>query len=376
MKRDRSAYERDEECLKYNVTENVKVSLLAAANEYEDANAGASTQRQMTPLNYELGLTTMPTLDEGEEDKEEGEQQIPKGRGSGTSPRRPSTEADPIALALTEGPGVKAHFLINLQPAAGSDFCKLLYERRRLSAQLFGVDATHLYPLHISATGFLEIEVSLIPRLVQIMKDILVEEFTETSRVTVGRVICTPTGYVLFDIVAPAISGFSRKLADRSQKELEVTIRPKAVNHISLACSRNSEAVRDDIKRIYEPEAGNSGAEMLQAVSSGAPFDLVLSRLLRRSSFEAWAREGPHKFAEVARLPVRTFRPRLGAAPGGDTVSESGLASGDAASKGAAAGGDAVSESGAASEDAAPKGAVAGGDAASESGAASEDAAS
>ena len=85
MKRDRLAYLRDEDTQKYLVTENVKVSLLAAANEFEEQNPGSGCQRQTTPLNYELGLTTMPTIQD-QDDEEEGEEEA-RGVGSRESSR-------------------------------------------------------------------------------------------------------------------------------------------------------------------------------------------------------------------------------------------------------------------------------------------------
>merc|ERR1712176_593488 len=120
---------------------------------------------------------------------------------------------------------------------------------------------------------------------------------------TVGNVICTKTGYVLFDMQASAITSFSQRLGEKSARELGLNIRPKAVNHISLACNRPEEDIRDKIKAIYEPQDGELEGPVRDIYQS-ATFDLVLSSLLHRSSFERMAEDGPHRFREVARIPV------------------------------------------------------------------------
>eukprot|EP00927_Polykrikos_kofoidii_P049209 TRINITY_DN43304_c0_g1_i1.p1 TRINITY_DN43304_c0_g1~~TRINITY_DN43304_c0_g1_i1.p1 ORF type:complete len:1767 (-),score=274.93 TRINITY_DN43304_c0_g1_i1:68-5302(-) len=314
MKRDRKAYERDEETIKYHVTENVKVSLLAAADEFEGQNSGVTAHRQSSPLTYELGLAAMPTIQDDEDEEHEAddtavgpEHVATKSEEADAATVTPTVSMDvtgSTAVATPSSPPAclgKKTFLINLQPTVGSDFELALYACRESCKEKFGADATHLYPLHISATGFLEIEEDKVERLVKLMQEIVQAELSSGKQVTVGKVICTETGYVLYDINAPAICSFSKKLVERSSRELDVYIRPKNVNHISLACNHPEPASREAIRAIFEPEGDDA---MKKAVGS-ATFDLVLSRLERRSSCEALAEHGPHKFTVMTRIPLK-----------------------------------------------------------------------
>eukprot|EP00929_Paragymnodinium_shiwhaense_P046886 TRINITY_DN23838_c0_g1_i1.p1 TRINITY_DN23838_c0_g1~~TRINITY_DN23838_c0_g1_i1.p1 ORF type:complete len:1778 (-),score=399.41 TRINITY_DN23838_c0_g1_i1:81-5414(-) len=322
LKRDRQVFERDEETLKYQVTENVKVSLLAAANEFEEQNPGLSAIRQTTPLHYELGVTKRDAADDDGLTNGEPEQGHAGAAGTvaaaggasgvatGSSASAPSQVPPakvPKALPVA---GSTASLLINLQPAVGSSFHRLTYDCRDRAAALYGKDSTHLYPLHISATGFLEMSEGLVEALLRLLREALSQEFAKCDRIKVGKVICTPTGYVLYDIDAPAISGFARRLAEQGSWDLGVTIRPKAGNHISLACNRPDEGVRDLIRKVYEPTGEDSCeaelAEELRASCHSATFDVVVSRLLSRGVFEDFEQTGPHNFVEVARIPVCT----------------------------------------------------------------------
>mmetsp|Transcript_120231 Transcript_120231/g.268726 ORF Transcript_120231/g.268726 Transcript_120231/m.268726 type:complete len:452 (-) Transcript_120231:62-1417(-) len=326
LKRDRKSYNRDSETLRYHVTENVKVSLLAAANEYEEQNPGETACRQTSPLSWELGLTAMPTIhDEGEENEPESDTALPATVAEGDLDAKPRATQmngrsfkDFISSAATTGKDIQAaseeseapaSYLVNLQPSPGSRFHRLIYQLRQRCADLHGLDPTHLYPLHVSVTGFFEAPSSEIARLVVLMEELLAKELSTAGRVTVGKVITTKTGYVLFDMQAVAIHGFSQRLGELSMRALNgVSIRPKAVNHISLACDRPDEEVRERIRRIYDPDAiaevdPESAAQVREAYSSPS-FDLVLSKLLKRSSFERMEEDGPHSFEEVARIPV------------------------------------------------------------------------
>lgn len=329
LKRDPHTFERDRETLRYHVTENVKVSLLAAANEYEEQNPGESVARHTSPLSFELGLSAMPTIhdDENEEEdgrntrgsraraaseeglKESNDYKIGKAHGMNATTER-SIEGlgrehvgDPAPWPdrRPEEAEAPASYLVNLQPSMGSRFHEVLYERRAACAATFGADPTYLYPLHVSVTGFFEAPSFTIRPLVTLMRALLHQCEEEADEVTVGNVICTKTGYVLFDMKAAAITSFSQRLGERSARELNVHIRPKAVNHISLACDRHDEDSRENIKSIYE---GTYIGEVVEDLTQSAKFDIVLSRLLARSSFERLAEDGPHAFAELARLSL------------------------------------------------------------------------
>jgi len=308
----------------------VKVSLLAAAEEYEEKNPGESAKRHITPLLFELGVTAMPTIhDEGEEE-EDGEATDESRRSSKVHERPISSvspadaasasaggdlagevgEAEAMCAGVTPQGGdpigeAPASYLVNLQPSPNSNFCKVIYERRAECAKIFGADPSYLYPLHVSVTGFFEAYQSQVTALAEAMKQELHKEMEDSQKVAVGKVICTKTGYVLFDLQAKAVTAIAQRLGERSSRELGVHIRPKAVNHISLACNRPDEETREKIKAIYEPQEDEpGGAEILEAYAT-ASFDLVLSRLIIRSSFERMAEDGPHKFTEVIRLPVQ-----------------------------------------------------------------------
>ena len=73
MKRDHQVFHRDEDTQRYHVTENVKVSLLAAAKEYEEQNPDQTCSRQPQPLTYELGVQAMPTIHDAGDEEEAAE---------------------------------------------------------------------------------------------------------------------------------------------------------------------------------------------------------------------------------------------------------------------------------------------------------------
>jgi len=331
MKRDRRVYERDEDTVRYKVTENVKVSLLAAAQEYEEQNAGESACRQTSPLTYELGLAGMPTIQDESDEEEEVVDGTPGSETNSVDRQKPTSvsahaaeedtapcnaaESHPAGItsvsvmsAVTDGGKEKIEmstYLVNLQPVRGSLFFQVMNHKRESSADLFGNDPTYLYPLHASVTGFFEANPRCIQDFVSMMNQLLASELSAMSRVSVGEVICTKTGYVLLDIVAPSIAAFAVRLKEKAHHDFGIHIRPKAVNHISLACNRPHEETRLKMQENYSLSANGTGDEFREACAS-AQFDIVLSKLLRRSAFEALAKDGPHSFEEVVRIPVMT----------------------------------------------------------------------
>merc|ERR1712050_415880 len=143
-----------------------------------------------------------------------------------------------------------------------------------------------------------------IKQLTNLIHEMLQRELRDSGGVTVGQVICTKTGYILIDTKAVGITNFAQRLGEVSARQLGLHIRPKAVNHISLACNRPEEAIREKIKAIYvPPESEVEEYQRVTEIVASGKFDLVLSRLLARSSFERFAEEGPHKFLEVTRIP-------------------------------------------------------------------------
>ncbi|CAK0797404.1 unnamed protein product [Prorocentrum cordatum] len=222
LKQDRNTFERDSEPMRYHVTENVKVSLLAAANEYEEQR-DESAHRHVAPLAFELGRTSMPTIQDAGEDEEEAAEKDIKRASKTRSKKSPAVRAakspalgsadpPPIDLppALTAIPDrgpcpspsdedVSHQYLVNLQPSPGSAFSKAVYDKRAECASVMGVDPTHMYPLHVSVTGFFEATQSQLGPLRRMLHELLQSELQGTSeRIRVGEVICTSTGYVLF----------------------------------------------------------------------------------------------------------------------------------------------------------------------------------
>jgi len=239
----------------------------------------------------------MPTIhDEGEEEEEadgpkEG-QKCNVSPADAASAAAGGDAAGEIAAAEAPPAGVQPSgtdmknetpnsYLVNLQPTQGTDFHRVIYQLRKETADRFGTDPTHLYPLHVSVTGFFEAYDSQVEPLIKAMRELLKQSCEGQRAVTLGQVICTKTGYVLFDMQAESITAFSQCLGERSSRELGVHIRPKAVNHISLACNRPDEAVRDQIKAMYDCRPGDSGGPERSDIYRRAAFDLVLSRLRR-----------------------------------------------------------------------------------------------
>jgi hypothetical protein len=270
---DRLRYQRDSEPVRYQVTENIKVSLLAAAKKYTEVHPEMEVVRQTAPLGYDLGILNMNVkLDDG---------QLPQ-----------ESEA--------EKQEVVGEYIINLQPSPGTPFYDYLYAKRAECAEAFGKDPSHLYPIHISVTGFFESSKAVRDSLVNMIQEVLTEELSELkgeSAVKVKDCLSVNVGYVIWDVDAIAITAFAKTLSLRA-KDLGLNIRAKAVNHISLAMGRPDPEQRRQIEDIY--------AAVHDKVKRRAEFDIVLSRRVFRASFDRLEVDGPHGFKEVARVPCTT----------------------------------------------------------------------
>jgi hypothetical protein len=266
---DRLKYSRDEEAFRYQVTENIKVSLLAASVEYSEVHPECEVVRQTAPLGYDLGMASMPTIkDEGEEDGQDD-------------------DLDDDALG---------EYIINLQPTQDTSFRQYLYDKRAELADKFGKDPTYLYPLHVSVTGFFEATRPCIDKVVSMLSEIISEELSEirnNEAVMAKEVLSVNAGYVLMDLEAPSITNFAKALSLRA-KDLGLNIRPKSVNHISLAMGRPDAEQRRQIQDMYASDP--------DSLKKDATFDLVLSRRTFRGSFERLDVDGAHQFKEVARV--------------------------------------------------------------------------
>jgi len=272
---DRLKYHRDDFTTRYQVTENIKVSLLAAANEYSEINPHMEVVRQTALLGFDLGVVTMPTIKDEDEDAEQS------------------------AEKTNKNDEIQHEYIINLQPSAGSPFATDLYAKRKQTAELFGRDPSYLYPLHVSVTGFFESNKPTIQAVAQAMRETLSEELSEIREQAVEAldILSVNAGYVLQDLKAPAITCFAKSLSARC-KDLGVTVRPKAVNHITLAMARPDAEVRRKIQDIYATD--------VDKLKSQATFDVVLSRRTFRGSFDRIDVDGPHQFKEVARICCST----------------------------------------------------------------------
>lgn len=282
LQRDRHVYERDESSFKYSVTENIKVSLLAAASEHHELYGGRVVRESM-PLMYELGMAAMPTIKDDDDEV---------ARAPGRSGRAQDGPYPPLS------PGREYEYIINLQPARESPFLKMLYHKRAACAETFGMDPTYLYPFHVSVTGFFKSTPDKVGRLVEMMTHLLGDSLAhvDVDPVAVTHFLGTADGYVLIDVRSAVIRDLAKKLSEQAAAELGLKIRPKEVNHISVASERLDHEERGEIQELYDSDVASC--------REGATFDLVLSRLVRRSSFAKLAQDGSHKFAEFARLPV------------------------------------------------------------------------
>merc|ERR1711871_1833049 len=102
------------------------------------------------------------------------------------------------------------------------------------------------------------------------IQEVLTEELSELkgeNAVKVKDCLSVNAGYVLWDIEALAITAFAKTLSVRC-KDLGLSIRAKAVNHISLAMGRPDPEQRRQIEDIY--------AAVHEKVRRRAAFDIVL----------------------------------------------------------------------------------------------------
>merc|ERR1719421_2660015 len=96
---------------------------------------------------------------------------------------------------------------------------------------------------------------------------------------------------------APGITSFAKTLSARC-KDINLSIRPKAVNHMSLGMGRPDPELRREIQDLYALDPEN--------LKSKATFDIVLSKRTFRGSFDRLDVDGPHQFKEVTRISCST----------------------------------------------------------------------
>merc|ERR1711972_180892 len=102
--------------------------------------------------------------------------------------------------------------------------------------------------------GFFESSKVDIDSLLALIQEIVSEELSELrdcETVMVKDCLSVNAGYVLWDIVAPAITSIAKSLSLRAKDQIGLNIRPKAVNHISLAMGRPDPEMRRKIQDAY-----------------------------------------------------------------------------------------------------------------------------
>jgi len=109
------------------------------------------------------------------------------------------------------------------------------------------------------------------------------------------------------DLEAPAITAVAKTVSLRTKDYLGFSIRPKAVNHISLAMSRPDAEQRRQIQDMYASDP--------DCLRNGATFDLVVSRRTFRGAFDRLDSDGPHQFKEVSRVCCATAPSKSSAEP-------------------------------------------------------------
>mmetsp|Transcript_167115 Transcript_167115/g.531537 ORF Transcript_167115/g.531537 Transcript_167115/m.531537 type:complete len:277 (+) Transcript_167115:120-950(+) len=194
----------------------------------------------------------------------------------------------------------QSEYLCTLQPCASSDLAQALLARRASCILAgYGVDATGLYPPHVSVTGFFTATREQASTFCELARREL--EHAALRAVEARSVVATDGGHVLLDIIAPGAAEFSAALT-AGAAALGVGVRPKTVRHLSLASCRGSDECAG-IVALHEglPSQG------------GAGWELVVSELTRRSDVEALRQEGRgHAFRDVLRLPLDAARRSAG----------------------------------------------------------------
>mmetsp|Transcript_895 Transcript_895/g.2242 ORF Transcript_895/g.2242 Transcript_895/m.2242 type:complete len:294 (+) Transcript_895:14-895(+) len=188
-----------------------------------------------------------------------------------------------------------AEYVCTLRPRKGSRLDTELRQLQATCQRLCGVDETRLYPPHVSVTGFFTATAEQADAAIETLVELALRKAVEAGEgliVEVRRIVSTDGGHVLLDISAPRLAELAASFAAKAA-EMGISIRPKAVRHMSLASGRNPEEQR----RIED---------VFRNISLGKhQFDLVTSRLLLRSSLESLRRENQaHRFQDLLLLPL------------------------------------------------------------------------
>lgn len=189
-------------------------------------------------------------------------------------------------------------YLCTLQLPAGAPLAVELECRRARAFEVLGVDATGLYPPHVTVTGFFtataEQAAAVVATINTLVRRTDVHDWA-TLAVELRQCIETDGGHVLLDVRAPCIASLAANLAIEA-KSFGVNIRPKAVRHLSLASGRDANERQRVMQFFSDLPVGRFD------------FELVVARLLCRSNLDKLrnSRE-QHSFSELVRLPLASL---------------------------------------------------------------------
>lgn len=191
-------------------------------------------------------------------------------------------------------------YLCTLQLPAGAPLAVELECRRARAFEVLGVDATGLYPPHVTVTGFFTATAEQAAAVVATIEGLVGRTDAQdcaTLAVELRQCVETDGGHVLLDAHAPRVASLATKLAVETAS-FGVSIRPKPVRHLSLASGRNA-AERQRFMQMYS-----------DLPRGRFDFDLVVARLLRRSNLDKLRSSGEqHDFSELLRLPLASVAP-------------------------------------------------------------------
>jgi len=207
------------------------------------------------------------------------------------------------SVSFSEGAG---EYVCSLRPSLSSSLAHAFSEgRSRCRRAGLRPDATELYPPHITVTGFFAATTEEAAEVCTLAEKELANRCRGKGStdgdplVVLSQVLATEaSGYVLVAVHAPKVAAFADVLARSVFASAGVQLRPKAVQHVSLASSRSS-AEQAQIQGIYQN---------LPVLGVGA-WDFVVSRLLERSDVKQLEECGrAHRFQELLRVPLQAER--------------------------------------------------------------------
>lgn len=243
-------------------------------------------------------------------------------------------------------------FIFHLVPAEGSDLHKHLSNCRQICKEVYGEDHSYLYSLHCSMTSYFACRFDEAMKIRELARYVLetrsamwqkkgsrplrktvsdahdiqrrcsvgddkrrsvcadaqaplipspagtLRRYGQPPTVVCGDVVATETGYVIQDVASPFVRAVTEELAAVVAASLGICMRPKLVNHITLANDRGSD-VRAGMRDIYQ----GGLAEALKRQGPG-DWEVVMLELVQRSSLPEYHTKGPHKLKTILRLPL------------------------------------------------------------------------